>query len=138
MNDVFTPRANGGVRVGDVERDRAAAVLGEHFSAGRLDRAELDTRVAAAFAARTEADLEALFTDLPGGARPIELQHTSDVQPQPSAWRCSSLPLAIIPIALVLAIVAAVHGFPPFFLIPLFFWLRMGRRWRYRPGPRLR
>ena len=53
------------LRIGDAEREDAAQALGEHFATGRLDRAEYDDRLAAAFAARTEGDLLVLFTDLP-------------------------------------------------------------------------
>jgi uncharacterized protein DUF1707 len=139
MDDDFTPTTNGGhVRVGDVERDRAATALGEHFSAGRLDRAELDARVAAALAARTEADLEALFTDLPDGAQPLALQHAVAAAHPAGVRPHSYFPIAIVTAALLLAVGAVTHGHPPVFLIPVFFWLRMRRCGRLRPGPGLR
>lgn len=53
------------LRVGDRERDDAARALGEHFAAGRLDRAEYDERLDKAFAARTAGELGTLFRDLP-------------------------------------------------------------------------
>ena len=53
------------MRVSDAEREAAAAELQEHFASGRLNQDELDERLAAAFAAKTRADLNALFTDLP-------------------------------------------------------------------------
>jgi Domain of unknown function (DUF1707) len=53
------------MRVSDAERDAAAAELREHFASGRLNQDELDERLTAAFAAKTGADLNALFTDLP-------------------------------------------------------------------------
>lgn len=52
-------------RIGDAERDRAAEYLREHMSVGRLTQEEFDERVTAALQARTAADLEPLFTDLP-------------------------------------------------------------------------
>jgi DUF1707 SHOCT-like domain len=55
----------GSLRIGDAERLAAVTALGDHFAAGRLDQDEIDERTAAAFAARTFADLEPLFTDLP-------------------------------------------------------------------------
>ncbi|MGI3785499.1 MAG: DUF1707 SHOCT-like domain-containing protein [Janthinobacterium lividum] len=51
-------------RVGELERAAACDALGEHFAAGRLDPAELDDRLARAMAARSQADLQALFRDL--------------------------------------------------------------------------
>lgn len=52
-------------RIGDAERDRAAEYLREHMSVGRLDQEEFDERVTAVLQARTAADLEPLFSDLP-------------------------------------------------------------------------
>lgn len=52
-------------RIGDAERDRAADYLREHMSVGRLSQEEFDERVTAALQARTAADLEPLFDDLP-------------------------------------------------------------------------
>ncbi len=53
------------LRVGDAERDLAAGWLGTHYAAGRLTRVEYDERLAAALSARTRADLDLLFADLP-------------------------------------------------------------------------
>ena len=41
------------LRIGDAERDAAAAQLREHFVAGRLTLDELDERLGAAFMAKT-------------------------------------------------------------------------------------
>jgi DUF1707 SHOCT-like domain len=60
-----TPYEAGGLRIGDADRIAAATALGDHFAAGRLDQDELDERLGKAYAARTYADLEPLFTDLP-------------------------------------------------------------------------
>jgi hypothetical protein len=57
------------MRVSDAEREAAAAELQEHFASGRLNQEELDERLAAAFAAKTRGDLNALFTDLPSSGR---------------------------------------------------------------------
>lgn len=54
-------------RVGDADRQEAVTVLGEHWRAGRLDPAEHERRTTAAYQAVTRGDLEALFSDLPGG-----------------------------------------------------------------------
>jgi hypothetical protein len=53
------------MRVSDAEREAAAAELREHFASGRLNQDELNDRLAAAFAAKTRGDLNAIFTDLP-------------------------------------------------------------------------
>lgn len=52
-------------RLSDADRDAAAALLRDHYEAGRLDQAELDERLAAALAARVSSDLTPLFADLP-------------------------------------------------------------------------
>lgn len=53
------------LRVSDADRERAAAALSAHYAAGRLDDQELDERLNAAYAARTESQLRALSADLP-------------------------------------------------------------------------
>ncbi|GAB2648498.1 hypothetical protein GCM10027271_02500 [Saccharopolyspora gloriosae] len=59
------------LRIGDAERETAITLLGDHLSSGRLDLVEYDERCARAAAARSKADLRALFTDLPAaGAAP--------------------------------------------------------------------
>ena len=66
------------MRVGDAERETAAAEVREHFASGRLTQDELNQRLDQTFAAKTRGDLNAVFTDLPsagwrdataGGAR---------------------------------------------------------------------
>lgn len=52
-------------RIGDAERDRAVDALQVHMAAGRLDREEFDERLSRALTARTVADLQPLFDDLP-------------------------------------------------------------------------
>ncbi|GAB3715064.1 DUF1707 SHOCT-like domain-containing protein [Mariniluteicoccus flavus] len=56
----------GGVRIGDRERDAAVERLRDHLVDGRLAQFEFDDRMARALAARTEQELDGLFTDLPG------------------------------------------------------------------------
>ncbi len=53
-------------RVGDAERDQAATYLREALAQGRLEPAEFDERLDRALRAKTQADLEPLFEDLPG------------------------------------------------------------------------
>jgi Domain of unknown function (DUF1707) len=68
-----------GMRVGNVEREVVVRRLNDAFSEGRLELAELDQRIAQAYAARTMAELRPLVADLPlhasraghGGAVPV-------------------------------------------------------------------
>jgi hypothetical protein len=54
-----------GIRIGDRERDAVAAELQEHFAHGRLTLEEFNQRLDAVFAARTQADLSQITSDLP-------------------------------------------------------------------------
>ena len=62
MND---ERPGGSIRIGDSEREVAVRRLGEHYEAGRLSAEEHSERVEQALKARTDADLDGLFADLP-------------------------------------------------------------------------
>ena len=53
------------VRTSGADRDRAAALLRDHFAAGRLNAAELDERVAMALNAKTFGELHRVLADLP-------------------------------------------------------------------------
>jgi Domain of unknown function (DUF1707) len=66
----FTGPAADHMRVSDAERQAVADRLAEHFSSGRLDQAEFDERVGRAMSAKTRADLNGLFDDLPEAGAP--------------------------------------------------------------------
>lgn len=53
-------------RIGDAERDHATELLSDHLAAGRLSPEEFEARMTRALTALTAADLEPLFSDLPG------------------------------------------------------------------------
>lgn len=57
-------------RVGDAERGAAISALAAHRDAGRLTSQEYEDRSVRAGQARTSADLEMLFDDLPGSEGP--------------------------------------------------------------------
>jgi len=67
--DPYRPRGFHTLRIGDMERDAAAADLGDHYTAGRLTLDELHERLAAAFAAKTFGQLAQVMADLPGPSR---------------------------------------------------------------------
>ena len=58
------------LRVSDAERQAVADRLGQHYADGRLDHAEFDDRVGQAMNAKTRADLNGLFADLPETGAP--------------------------------------------------------------------
>ena len=53
------------MRASDSDREKVAERLSRHAAEGRLDHDELEERVAAAYAAKTEAELAELTRDLP-------------------------------------------------------------------------
>jgi hypothetical protein len=71
-------------RVSDADRQAAAQRIGAAWAEGRLDDAEYDRRLAQAFAAVTYADLDQLFTDLPG---PLAFPPPPQYGPPPPAYR---------------------------------------------------
>ena len=54
-----------GTRVGDADRDAAAAALSEHFAQGRLTRDELSARLDATLTATTHGEIAKATWDLP-------------------------------------------------------------------------
>jgi uncharacterized protein DUF1707 len=64
-----------GVRASDEDREQLVSELNEHSVAGRLDTDELERRVAAAYAAHTTGELDALRRDLPLPSAQVALQH---------------------------------------------------------------
>ena len=79
LPDAVGPENHPAARASDADRDRVAAALRAAFADGRLTMPELEERLAAAYAAKTDAELATLTRDLrasprqPGdgaGARP--------------------------------------------------------------------
>lgn len=60
-----------GLRIGDADREAAAAALREHFAQGRLTMDEFQQRVELVFAAKTDHDLAAITCDLPLATAPL-------------------------------------------------------------------
>lgn len=134
------------LRVSDADRDQAAAELGEHYQAGRLDQEEFDERLTAALRARTRGELDQLLDDLPSARRPDP--------PLPSGHAAASAGsgfrpwMPLVPLVLVIGVLAAtshVHRGGPgpwpllwlwWVIVPaVIFRLRRGRAGR-GPGPR--
>jgi len=67
--DPARPRGPHALRIGDAERDAAAADLGEHYAAGRITLDELHERLDAVFASKTLGQLTRVMADLPGAGR---------------------------------------------------------------------
>jgi hypothetical protein len=54
------------IRASDVDRDRAATLLREHYAAGRLTPDEFAERLEGALRARNIGEIDTLLSDLPG------------------------------------------------------------------------
>ncbi|WP_433354409.1 DUF1707 SHOCT-like domain-containing protein [Microtetraspora malaysiensis] len=59
------PAPRDGLRIGDRERDEVTGALHDAFAQGRITREELDERLDATLAAKTEGDLRRVTADLP-------------------------------------------------------------------------
>jgi len=122
--DPYRPRGFHALRIGDRERDAAAADLGEHYTAGRLTLDELHERLAAAFAAKTFGQLTQIMADLPGHGRLAELamaaqsagppRHREQSMSTDRAGRFAALSLLILAMLIWLftALLFARHGIP--------------------------
>jgi hypothetical protein len=101
------------VRVSQAERDAVVNVLATHYADGRLSLGEYEERVVDALAATTGRDLDALFTDLPGGTpapAPAAAAPAGATAPVPSPGRVArpergrgptpKVPLVLVVVAL--------------------------------------
>lgn len=108
------------LRIGDAQRERALASLGEHFALGRLTKEELDERSDAVWTARTGRDLAVLFADLP--------------RPAPSGGPGRNVPVPrrrfpVPPVPVLFLVLALVILFKlPLLLLALGLWFVLGRR----------
>ncbi len=68
-----------GVRIGNAEREAATAELGRHLEAGRLDPDEYADRVTRASAARTQGELDPLFSDLPRPGAKVPITQSGEL-----------------------------------------------------------
>jgi hypothetical protein len=118
------------LRIGDAERERAAADLGEHFAQGRLSVDEHAERLEQVWAARTRAELAPVFRDLPGGAYGAQPVGPAVRRLEPP-WRRRFFPIPIFA-AVPLLLAAAVLLHVPFLLfgvLALWFLARGPRRY---------
>jgi hypothetical protein len=141
-------------RIGDAERDRATEYLRDHLAEGRLDQAEFDERLTRALTARTQADLDPLFSDLPGPKpgdavvpadtfqAPPWQRPNANLAPRPVAAPPVRSPATTVwgiasaiawPAALIICFATSWHYWW-IMLIPMFFpwWLNQGHRHDHR------
>jgi hypothetical protein len=123
------------LRIGDAERDRAIAELGDHFAAGRLSTEEFEQRVDQAIKARFNDDLDPLFVDLPRTPEPSMESRSHQRSDAHLGW---SPVLWFAPLLVVCAVVAAVLLSAPW-LVWMILWMFLitgfFRRRRHHFGP---
>jgi hypothetical protein len=121
------------LRIGDADRDRAVAALGDHFAAGRLTADEFDDRSSRAWQARTADDLAPLFADLPGSRallEPAQPERPVGSRRHPAFGAGFRPPLVFLPVV-VLAIAVVVIVALPWPVLILFWWWALGSLFRF-------
>lgn len=89
-------------RIGHAEREQAVERLTEHYGRGHLELDELDERLAGAQTAKTQADLDLLFADMPDlpKAEPAPA-------PTPKSTKSAKRPRTrVLPLGIAIAVIA--------------------------------
>jgi len=126
---------NDQLRIGDSEREAAARELGEHFAQGRITVDEHSERLEQVWAARTNAELQPVFRDLP---RPRAAQAPRPTRPAatPGSGVPDRRPPVHVPflfkllVGIVVVAVALHHLW--FLLIALLVYVFLIRRFTHR------
>jgi hypothetical protein len=146
---------NPSMRISDAERAEVSDRLSQHYSDGRLDEPEFSKRLDQAMHAVTQADLDGLFDDLPGGAdghggpagsgrtSPGRASRRPASSERPAADGRRRTPVSRVVSVAVLVVLAVIigqalsHMFIPWILIAVvaFVWLRRGPRRRRHSAP---
>jgi hypothetical protein len=134
------------VRASDAERTEVAERLSKHYQEGRLDQAEFNERLDRAMNAKTRADFNGLFYDLPelpdesekvtknGQQRfnPVKTQQRQESRMRQRSAFSYLLFMAVVAIAAIVVAHVVLHSWFLWLLIAVvaFFWLRneQGRR----------
>jgi hypothetical protein len=121
------------LRIGDAERERAAAELGEAYAQGRLTPEEHGERLDRIWASRTRGELGPIFADLPSSFGPPVVSTPRTPRGywsgRPSYRRGFPPPLLLV---LLVLIVLTVTTHVPFILAGVLVWFFVGARHRRR------
>lgn len=102
------------LRIGDAEREAAAAELGEHYAQGRLTAEEHAERLDRIWSSRTRGELAPVFRDLPGRYGPVvpraESRRPAYWAPGPPFRR--GLPGPVFAVLVVLVVLTVVTHLP--------------------------
>ena len=136
------------LRIGDSDREAAAALLREHYAQGRLTFEEFTQRLDATFAATTQSQLSGITRDLPHVGLPAAARPLASTGPgrERSRQHRSAPPRGLRLLPVILAVLAAwlvlVDLHLRFFfwpgklviLLAVFAALRGAMRWLFRAG----
>jgi hypothetical protein len=76
--EVSTPGEIARLRISDADRDKAASVLSQAMAEGRITADEHAQRLDGVYAAKTQADIVPLVSDLPGAGAALEARAAPD------------------------------------------------------------
>jgi uncharacterized membrane protein YcjF (UPF0283 family) len=96
-----------GLRISDAERADVADLLSKHYGDGRLDQAEFNQRLDQAMKAKTYADLDGIFADLP------RTDDEAVEAPKAAARRRHEHPFTrtlVLAVVIVIGVVVAAHA----------------------------
>ncbi|KAB1504204.1 DUF1707 domain-containing protein [Corynebacterium sp. 320] len=140
------PTAHGAhshVRISDAERTTAIEALGSHFAEGRLDLQEYDERISSATEARTQQELDHLFTDLPALTKDSALMpmySAADLERASNSGHKTKAGLLALTTVGSLVLTSVAGSFLWLFLIPtafiLLYMLNVGPASWHAPSPR--
>jgi hypothetical protein len=123
-----TSQSNPDMRVSHAERTEVADRLSKHYGDGRLDEEEFNERLDRAMKAKTHADLNGLFADLPDQPGVPDLSRPAkEVRSMPQ--RRSLFPRILVFVLLFIVASALWHALtPPFFFLGGLYvpWLLIG------------
>jgi Domain of unknown function (DUF1707) len=109
------------MRISDADRADVADRLSRHYSDGRLDQAEFNERLDRAMKAKTQADLNGLFTDLPPIDEPGKaVKAVPQPDRRPRNRRPLTRTLGLILVVVVAVIAAHALTWPLFSLVGFF------------------
>lgn len=101
--------ANPQMRISDADRAEVADRLSKHYSDGRLDQAEFNERLDRAMNAKTQADLNGLFADLPATDEPDKAARAAKPVRQPDQRPRNRRPVQRV-LGLILITVVAIFA----------------------------
>jgi len=107
------------LRIGDTERTLVTEALQQHFAEGRLDSDELEERLDATLAAKTQADLREITKDLPGPRAWEGQAPQSRHRPHPHHHHGPRFLKAPLILLAVFGVIALATGTPLVFFIAL-------------------